>query len=147
MALLASETFGSMSEFEAFAEGRNWTDVLAASDEAKEAGMRDAYTLIFTTARWPSAKVNADGTLISAVLPLVKQAQFHAARLAIQGHPLFGGSVEPQVVSEKVGSLQVDYAEIDTRRVHDARLATVRALLLSSGARLSGGPNVQLRKS
>lgn len=128
-------------DVDAYATARSWSDWAAAGEGAKAAAILDAST--YVRAVWSPPKTysaSADATVADAIA--------EASRLALTA-PLIGGdgNAQASVVRERVGSIEVQYAEQKPVEARDARLGLVSALLRSAGAYRASGLMVRLGKA
>lgn len=165
--LPAGLTFATLAEANARADMLGWTDWQAASNGKRKAALIEAADYIVTLYRWPQSYVadstqalpwprayayDREGRQITGTPAQVKTANIEAARLALGGPLLGGGSATPErgIKSEDVaGIIKTVYDDLPAAdQLRLDRFAYVHALLRATGA--TGGTNsvnVRLSKS
>ena len=122
-----------------YATERGWADWLALTAGEPAIAILDASTFIKATYRAPQ-------TVSASQAKKIADAATEAARLTLSG-PLIGFSPEPQVVREKIDTMELQYAEAKPGAAQKSRLALVSAMLRSAGLLGGSSINVPLRKA
>jgi hypothetical protein len=135
------DPLATISAADIYASARTWTDWSDAAAEKKAGALLDASTFVRASYRAPAL-------LSAAQTTLIESAVIEAARLALTS-PLMGGAAAGQRVKKSVraGSVAVEYAAADPRRLNADRLQLVTAILGSVGLRRASGVNVPLSKA
>jgi hypothetical protein len=137
----SSDPLTTTSKVDAYALARGWSDWTVLPDEAAAAAILDASTYIRATFVPPPA-------IAPSVETEIENAVAEAARLTLSG-PLIGGAgaAAPQVVREKVGPIETEYAETAPAQARESRLALVHAMMFAAGSRRVGGVNAPLTRA
>lgn len=163
MALTADESMATLVDFRTYATARLWAEASAVTspDANVEAALRGATDFLIANVSWPGllaseAQVlpfprnnayDRERRLLSGTPAQAKSATIEVARLILLYGPDLGAATAAstaQVIRKKVGPLDKSFSEVKPQAVLSTRLAYVRSLLTSIGARLNfgGGLNV-----
>lgn len=134
-----SDPLATVEQADAYAEARGWSDWAALTPEQKAVAILDASTYVKAVYRPPL-------TIYTTTNDQIANAIIEAARLTLTG-PLLGVPEDPQVLREKVGPIEVEYAERKAGDARRSRLALIFAMLRAAGVRGASSINVVLLKA
>lgn len=134
-----SDPLATVEQADAYATARGWSDWAALNPTQKAVAILDASTYVKAVYRPPL-------NIYTTTDEQVSNATIEAARLTLTG-PLMGVAEDPQVLREKVGPIEVQYAERKAGDDRRARLALVVAILRAAGVRGASTLNHALSKA